>query len=71
MKKRGIGENPPLKKKRASFGFAWVMGRPAGSTRFCRVVASTGLLTNQDRSSHLVDLPGWSRFNNSANFPLK
>jgi hypothetical protein len=40
------------------------MGRPAGSTGFCRVVAPAGLLTNPDRSSHRVDLPGRSEFNN-------
>ena len=38
-----------------------VMGRPAGSTGFCRVVAPAGLLTNPNRSmsrvSRLPDRP--------------
>ena len=41
-----------------------VMDRPARSIRFCRVVATTNLLTNPNRSSHRVDPPGRSRFYN-------
>jgi hypothetical protein len=40
------------------------MGRPAGSTGFCRVVAPAGLLTNPNRSRSRVDPPGRSGFNN-------
>jgi len=36
-----------------------VMGRPAGSTGFCRVIVLAGLLLNPNRSSHRVDrVPG-------------
>jgi hypothetical protein len=52
MKKRGIGEKPFLKKKSGLVQVAQVMSRPTGSTGFYRVVASAGLLTNPDRSSH-------------------
>ena len=38
-------------------GFAWVIGWPAGLTRFCRVVALTSLLLNPNRSNHQV--LGW------------
>jgi hypothetical protein len=54
-------QKPHLKRKkkyhRVLSGFtqvARVMGRPVGSTGFCRVVALNGLLTNQNRSSHRV-----------------
>jgi len=64
MKKKGIGEKLHLKKKKkVSSGFAWVMGRPARSTRFFRVVVPTSLLTNSDRSSCRVDPSGHSGFN--------
>jgi hypothetical protein len=42
------------------------MGQPAGSTGFCQAVALTGLLTNPNRSSHQINPPGRSGFNNYA-----
>ena len=60
-------QKPHLKKNRVSFGFyrvARVMGRPVRSPGFCRVVAPAGLLTNLNRSSHRVDPPSRSGFNN-------
>ena len=45
-------------------GFARVMGWPAGSTGSCRFFIFTGLSPNPDRSSHRVDPPSWSGFNN-------
>jgi hypothetical protein len=51
-------QKPYLKREkkyhRVLSGFARVMGRPAGSTGFCRVVALAGLLTNPNRSSYRV-----------------
>jgi hypothetical protein len=46
--------NSTTPKRRVSSGFVRVMGRPAGSTGFCRVIALTGLWTNLNRSSHRV-----------------
>ena len=54
------------KKSRVSFGFARVMGRPAGSPGFDRAVAPAGLLVNPDRSSHQVDPLGRAGFNNTG-----
>jgi len=55
-------QKPHLKRKkkhRVLSGFARVMGRPARSTGFCRVVAPACFLTNPDRSNHRVDrVPG-------------
>ncbi|KAJ6953610.1 hypothetical protein NC652_005357 [Populus alba x Populus x berolinensis] len=48
---------PRSAKRRVSSGFARVarvMGRPAGSPGFCRVIAPSGLLTNPNRSSYRV-----------------
>jgi hypothetical protein len=41
-----------------------VMGRPAGSTGFCRVIVLAGLLLNPNRSNHWIDPPGQAGFNN-------
>jgi hypothetical protein len=53
MKKEGYRRKTTFKKikHRVSPGFGWV-------------VAPAGLLTNLDRSSHRVDPPGRSEFNN-------
>jgi hypothetical protein len=41
-------------------------GSRPGSPGFGRAVATAGLLSNPDRSSHRVDPPGRAGFNNSA-----
>jgi hypothetical protein len=46
------------------------MGRPAGSTGFCRVIVLAGFLLNPNRSSHRVDPPGRAGFNNYASGDL-
>jgi len=52
MKKRGIGEKPHFEKTKT---LGLVRVRPGyGSTGFGQVIALTGLLTNQDWSSHRV-----------------
>jgi len=58
-----------LKKNHVSSGFTrvnLVMGRPAGSPKFGRAVASAGLLLNPDRFSHRVDSPGQAGCNNTG-----
>jgi hypothetical protein len=47
------------------------MGRPTRSPRFGWVVAPIGLLANPDQSSHRVDPPGRSRFNNDGLYCLR
>jgi len=67
MKKQGYRRKITFEKKQkhwVSSGFARVMGRPARLIGFCRVVTPASLLTNPNRSSHQVDPPGWSKFEN-------
>jgi hypothetical protein len=52
--------------RKKKLGLAWVIGRPAGSPGFDRVVAPAGLLVNPDRSSHQVDPLGGTGFNNTG-----
>jgi hypothetical protein len=59
MKKKGIEEKPHKKK---TLGLVRVYPGH-GSTGFCRVIASIGLLTNLNRSNYRFNLLGG--FNNS------
>jgi hypothetical protein len=59
MKKEGSRRKTTFEKKKILSGFARVMGRPTGSTRFYQVFTLTDLLSYLDWSNHQADqIPG-------------
>jgi hypothetical protein len=60
MKKKGYTRKTTFEKKNTGSRLGH------GLTGLCRVVTPAGLLTNLDRSSHWIDPPDRSGFNNCA-----